>query len=66
MYHFNHNFSNIGWNTFDLTTEFIWDGTSNLIVEYSYDGDGTSEVTAENTAYNSSVSTNGNNGTITI
>ena len=62
VYHFNHNFSNSGWNTFDLTSDFVWDGTSNLIVEYSYEGTGNSEIQAENTPYNSAVHASGNNG----
>jgi hypothetical protein len=62
VYHFNHNFTGMGWNTFDLTSEFMWDGTSNLIVEYSYEGDGSTEAQSETTAYNSSVSASGNNG----
>jgi len=29
--------TNIGWNTFQLTTPFSWDGSSNLIVEVCFD-----------------------------
>jgi gliding motility-associated-like protein len=28
----------LGWNTFTLQTPFLWDGTSNLIIEYCYGG----------------------------
>ena len=28
---------NLGWNTFQLTTAYEWDGISNLVVEICYD-----------------------------
>lgn len=49
--------STTGWNAFTLTTPFIWDGTSNVIVEFVHNagnwgnGSGTS-VTVTNTSTN--------------
>ena len=37
VYSQNTQFSNLGWNSLQLTTPFNWNGTSNLLIEITYD-----------------------------
>lgn len=39
VYKGNTTFSNTGWNSIQLTTPFMWDGTSNLLIDIAYDND---------------------------
>lgn len=69
VYHFDHDFPGTGWQTFDFINAFTWDGTSNVIIEYSYEGNagGTdSWINADVTAYNSGVATSGNQGHLVL
>jgi len=53
-----------GWNKFDLTTPYNWDGTSNLIVEVCYDNNwvsGNDKVLHSQTGFNSVFRRAGNN-----
>ncbi|RYZ55663.1 MAG: gliding motility-associated C-terminal domain-containing protein [Sphingobacteriales bacterium] len=53
-----------GWNTFQLSTPFNWDGQSNLVVEVCYDNAGTSLndlVTHSFTGFNATYRRFGNN-----
>lgn len=56
VYSQNTNFSSTGWNSLQLTTPFNWDGTSNLLIELTYDNTqaGTDNIVAStNTTYHS-------------
>ncbi|MGB3074572.1 MAG: LamG-like jellyroll fold domain-containing protein, partial [Chitinophagales bacterium] len=63
VYSKNTSFNNTGWNSFQFTTPFNWDGTSNLIIDITYDNSQTAlnnVVTATSTTYNSGLSGAGN------
>lgn len=54
----------LGWNNFDLTTPFNWDGISNLVVEICYDNSSASTtdfVAHQLTPFNSAYRRYGNN-----
>lgn len=55
--------STLGWNTFELSTPYNWDGTSNLIVEVCYDNSSSSSndrVMHSTTPFNSVIHRYGN------
>lgn len=37
VYYLNTDFQSTGWHQFNFATDFTWDGTSNLIIEFSFD-----------------------------
>ncbi len=39
VYAGNTTFGNTGWNSIQLTTPFVWDGTSNLLIDITYEND---------------------------
>lgn len=51
LYHRNTSFSSTGANTIELTTPFNWDGTSNILVELSFDN---KDQSTANTVLNAS------------
>lgn len=56
--------SGTGWKTINFTNPFIWDGTSNIIVDISFSNNSTgspSIVSSEATAYKSLISSSGDN-----
>ncbi|MCB0400535.1 MAG: T9SS type A sorting domain-containing protein [Flavobacteriales bacterium] len=58
VYHLNTQIPSTGINTLNLTTPFVWDGTSNLIVEFSFSNanPGTGHtLVGETTSFNSAV-----------
>jgi hypothetical protein len=62
VYSQNTQFSTTGWNSIQLTNAFNWDGTSNIIIEVTYDNftAGTNNVVAStNTSFNSSLTNSG-------
>jgi hypothetical protein len=67
VYHLNTTFGSTGINNINLTTPFVWDGTSNIVVEFSYSnyGAGTDHtVVGETTAFNSGVHSTQDDGTL--
>ncbi len=44
--------STVGWNTFNFTTPFMWDGVSNIIINYCFNN--TTTVTSPSLRYTSS------------
>jgi hypothetical protein len=43
--------SSSGWNNFTFTTPFVWDGTSNIVVEICYDDGASTDLTDNAEAY---------------
>lgn len=63
VYTHNTQFSTTGWNPMQLTTPFTWNGTSNIMVEISYDNKqaGTNTIVAATTGpLNSGLTNSGN------
>ncbi|HEY0029777.1 MAG TPA: LamG domain-containing protein, partial [Bacteroidia bacterium] len=62
VYAQNTQFNTLGWNSLQLTTPFNWDGTSNLLVEITYDNMATAMnnvVAASTTTFNSGLTNAG-------
>ncbi len=58
VFNSNTTFAHTGWNKLQLSNPFNWDGTSNLIIEITYNNDTTgadNTVMAENTGWHSGV-----------
>lgn len=65
VYAINTTYSSVGSKVFDFTTPFLWDGSSNVVVEFSYlneDLGVSSEVNSETTTFNSGVYTSEDDG----
>lgn len=53
--------TSIGWNTYTFTNQFLWNGSSNIIVEVCFDNaawNGNSTVQVTTTSFNSNTSAN--------
>lgn len=58
VYSQNTQFTSTGWNSLQLTTAFNWDGTSNILIEITYDNTTTSTdnvVLSDTTPYSSAL-----------
>lgn len=66
VYHFNTTPQTTGLNTLDFATPFIWDGVSNIVVEFSYNnytnGNSNIQLVGSTTSYNSGVYSNNDDG----
>ncbi|MEO5929885.1 MAG: peptide-N-glycosidase F-related protein [Candidatus Kapaibacterium sp.] len=67
VYSVDHFTPKAGWNSFNFPDGFIWDGSSNIVVDISFDDDGAetsfgSTVKAENTTFSSGIMASGRNG----
>ena len=65
VYQLNTIFPSTGSNNINLTTPFIWDGTSNIIIEFSFNNSATTSnntLVGETTTFNSGVYTTKDDG----
>jgi hypothetical protein len=64
VYRRNTTFSQTGWHTLQFPTSFTWDGTSNLLIEFLYEGreNGQAQVlSSDSTSWSSGLQGAGNN-----
>jgi hypothetical protein len=58
VYHHHTEFTTTGWNSLQLTTPFTWDGTSNMLVEVTFDNSSATVdnvVLSDTTSYSSAL-----------
>lgn len=63
VYSQNTQFTTVGWNSLQFTTPFNWNGTSNLLIDITYDNTVSStdnQVAATATTFNSTLNNSGN------
>lgn len=63
VYSKNTQFNTMGWNSLQLTTPFNWNGSSNLLIEITYDNSSTATgnlVAATTTSFKSGLTNSGN------
>ena len=62
VYHYHKTFAGTGWNDLQFTSPFNWNGTDNIVVEFSFDratGGTNNDVLGTSTAWKSGISTSG-------
>ncbi len=69
VYHQNTTFASTGINNFEFTAPYLWDGTSNIIAEFSYSNQETGTdniINAADVGFISTVNSKGNDGYVSF